>query len=258
MCNIRGLNNSNMDNLVSIFTKLKGKVRPWLADKFDGVQVFTSGLDSGFLSAGMLIIVNSSLVKHIYKVSEVPVSILGLYAGASSVAQFFQAGEINSLIAKAINESSFIILSGNFNKDGLHKCVSFKKCFDLGLINSLGGSFFVKSPTWCNSHSITKTIDYVFVSSNLVGAVVDRGVDGIEEYFNIDHKTVYVSVELGGLLNVQLNSLCKQANRDCWKYDIKITSEIKWSEFRNAMAANAVMFLDEFVVAKQLSDLDAI
>ncbi|KAG9297570.1 hypothetical protein G9A89_007645 [Geosiphon pyriformis] len=250
----------NINNLVSIFTKskLKEKVHPWLANKFDGVQVFTSGLNSGFLGAGVLIIMNSSLAKHICKISEVSgqllsikllfknklsVSILGLYAGASSVVRFFQAGKINSLIAKAVNKSSFVILGGDFNKDGSCKCASFKKFFDLGLINSLRNSSFVKSPTWCNSRGVTKTIDYVFISSNLVGAMIDHGVDGVEDYFNTNHKTVYVSVELGGLLD---------------KYNIKNASKIKWSEFRNATAANAVMFLDEFVAAKQFFDLDAI
>ncbi|KAG9284002.1 hypothetical protein G9A89_005331 [Geosiphon pyriformis] len=269
MCNVYGLNNpvkqddviywhKDMNNLVSIFmeSKLKEKVHPWLADKFDSVWVFTSGLDSGSLGAEVLIVVNSSLAKHVCKVFEVPswllsikllfknklsVSILGLYAGASSVVWFSQAGEINSLIAKAVNESSFVILGGDFNKDSSHKCASFKKCFDLDLINFLEGSSFVKSPTWCNSHGITKTIDYVFVSFNLVGAMVDRGVDGIGNYFDTNYKTVYVSVRLSGLLD---------------KYDIKDASEIKWSEFRNATAANAVIFLDEFVTAKQFSNLD--
>ncbi|KAG9305299.1 hypothetical protein G9A89_007794, partial [Geosiphon pyriformis] len=280
MCNVHGLNNSakqddvicwhkDMNNLVSIFTesKLKEKVHPWLANKFDGVWVFTSGRDSGFLGAGVLIVMNSSLAKHIYKVSKVPgrllsikllfknklsVSILGLYAGASPV-----AGEINSLIAKAVNESSFVVLGGDFNKNGLHKCANFKKCDDLDLINSLRGSSFVKSFTWCNFCGITKTLDYMFISSNLVGAVVGHGMNSIEDYFDTDHKAVYVSVRLGGLLDVWLNSLCKQANRNCWKYDIKNASKIKWSEFRNATTANAVMFSDEFVTAKQFSDLDA-
>ncbi|KAG9291896.1 hypothetical protein G9A89_004834 [Geosiphon pyriformis] len=284
MCNVRGLNNpakqddvirwhKNMGNLVSIFTesKLKGNVHPWLVNKFDSVRVFTSGLNFGSSGAGVLIVMNFSLAKHVYKISEVfgqllsikllfrnklSVSILGIYVGVSVVTWFSQAGEINSLIAKAVNESSFVILGGDFNEDDSHRCASFKKCSDLGLVNSLGGSSFVKSPTWCNFCGITKTIDYVFVSSNLVGAVVDCGVDGVEEYFDTDHKAVYVSVRLGGLLDVQLNSMHKQANRDRWKYDVKNTSEIKWSEIRNATAANAVMFLDEFVVAKQFSYLD--
>ncbi|KAG9297802.1 hypothetical protein G9A89_000107 [Geosiphon pyriformis] len=231
-------------------SKLKRKACPWLTNKFDGVWVFISGLDSGSLGAGVLIMVNSFLVKHVCKVSEVSVafqnklsvSILGLYAGASSVVWFSQAGKINSFIAKAINKSSFVILGGNFNENGFHKCASFKKCFDLGLINSLGESSFVKSLTWCNSHGISKTIDYVFVSSNLVGVIVDYGVDGIENYFNTNHKAVYVFVGLGGLLN----------------YDINNASKIEWSEFRNAMAANAIMFSDKFDAAKQFSDLDAI
>ncbi|KAG9294921.1 hypothetical protein G9A89_003261 [Geosiphon pyriformis] len=67
------------------------------------------------------------------------VSILGLYAGASLAAWFSQAGDINSMIAKAINKSSFVILSDNFNENGSHKCASFKKCLDLGLVNFLSG-----------------------------------------------------------------------------------------------------------------------
>ncbi|KAG9292206.1 hypothetical protein G9A89_023926 [Geosiphon pyriformis] len=220
-CNVRGLNNlvkqndvicwhKDIDNLVSIFmkSKLKEKVCLWLADKFDGVWVFTSGLDSGSLGAGVLIIMNSSLAKHVCKIFEVSgwllsikllfknklsVFILGLYAGASSMARFSQAGEINFLIAKAVNKSSFVILGGDFNENGSHKCASFKKCFDLGLINFLRGSFSVKSLTWYNSRGITKTIDYMFVSSNLVGAVIDCGVDDVEEYFNTNHKIFYVS-----------------------------------------------------------------
>ncbi|KAG9302710.1 hypothetical protein G9A89_005184 [Geosiphon pyriformis] len=213
----------DIDNLVYIFMNC-----PWLADKFDGVRVFTSGLDSGSLGARVLIIMNSSLAKHVCKISKMPGqllsikllfknkllgSILGLYACASSVTQFSQAGKINSLIAKAINEFSFVILGGDFNEDGSHKCASFKKCFDLGLINSLRRSSFVKSPTWCNSR------------------VVDHGMDSVEEYFDTNHKAVYVSVRLGGLLDL---------------------------EFRNVIAANAVMFSDEFVVAEQFSDLDVI
>ncbi|KAG9293619.1 hypothetical protein G9A89_005622 [Geosiphon pyriformis] len=241
----------DMNNMVSIVTetKLKGKIYPWIADKFDGVCVFTSELDSGHMESGVAIIMDSSLVRHVCKVSEVPgwlllvrllfkkklsVFILGLYAGASLA---------------TVNESSFVIFSGDFNENGSHRCASFKKCFDLGLINSLGESSFM---------NITKMIDYVLIFSNLVGAVVDRDVNGIEDYFDTDYKTVSVFVGLGGLLNVELNSLYKQANRNHWKYDIKNANEVKWSEFRNAIAANVVMFLDEFVVAKQFSDLDAI
>ncbi|KAG9303866.1 hypothetical protein G9A89_005776 [Geosiphon pyriformis] len=154
MCNVHGLNNlvkqddvicwhKDMNNLVSIFTesKLKGKVHPWLTDKFDGVWVFTSGLDSGSMGASVLIVVNSSLAKHICKV--------------------FEAGKINSLIAKAVNESSFVILGDDFNENSSRKCGSFKKCLELGLVNSLIGSLAIKIPTWANSRSVMKTINYI-------------------------------------------------------------------------------------------------
>ncbi|KAG9286594.1 hypothetical protein G9A89_005362 [Geosiphon pyriformis] len=285
MCNVKDMNNcakqadivhwhKNMNNMISIVTetKLKGKIRPCITNKFDSVCVFTFGLDSGHMRSGVAIILDSSLVRHVCKVSEVSgrlllvkllfrnklsVSILGLYAGVSSAVCFSQAGKVNSLIAKAVNESSFVIFGGDFNEDGSYKCASFKKCFDLGLINSLRGSSFVKLPTWCNSCGVTKTIDYVLIFSNLVGVVVDHGVNGVEDYFDTNYKAVSVSVGLGGLLNVKLNSLHKQANRDCWKYNIKNANEGKWSEFRDAMAANAAMFSDEFVAAKWFSDLDA-
>ncbi|KAG9298332.1 hypothetical protein G9A89_002820 [Geosiphon pyriformis] len=166
-----------MNNLVSIVTetKLRSKIRSWIADKFDGVQVFTSGLDSGHLGVGVAVIMDVSLARHVCKISEVSgwllsikllfksklsVLILGLYAGASLAVQLSQAGEINSLIAKTVNESFFIILGGNFNEDGSRKCASFRKCLDLGLANSLVRSPAVKLPTWANSRGARKMIDY--------------------------------------------------------------------------------------------------
>ncbi|KAG9307798.1 hypothetical protein G9A89_023363 [Geosiphon pyriformis] len=189
----------DMNNLVSIVTETK----------FDGIRIFTSDLDSDHMGSGVAIILNSLLARHVCKVSEVPgqllsvrllfrnklsVSILGLYAGASLVVRFSQAGNINFFIAKVINKSSFIILGGDFNEDGSHKCASFNKCFDLGLVNSLGGSSFVKSPTWCNSHGVAKTIDYIFVSFNLINTVVNHSVAGIDDFFDTDYKAVSVSV----------------------------------------------------------------
>ncbi|KAG9287494.1 hypothetical protein G9A89_023866 [Geosiphon pyriformis] len=91
----------NMSNLISIFTKtkLKNKVHLWIARKFEGVRVFTSGLNSGYLGASIVVIINSSLVKHVCKIFKMPgqlffikllfknklsVSVLELYAGALS------------------------------------------------------------------------------------------------------------------------------------------------------------------------------
>ncbi|KAG9284991.1 hypothetical protein G9A89_009801 [Geosiphon pyriformis] len=243
-----------MNNLVSIITKtkLRSKVRPWIADKFDGVQVFTSGSDSGHLGAGVAVIMNVFLAYHVCKVSEVPgrllfvkllfkgklsVLILGLYAGASPAVWFSQASEINSLIVKAVNESFFIVLGGDFNEDGSRKCASFRKCLDLGLANSLVESPAVKLPTWANFRGIKKTIDYMLVSSNLVNAIVYCSVSNVSEHFKTDHQTVSMSLGLSGLLDVQLNSLRKQ--------------------FKSATAANAIMFSDDFIASQQFSDLDA-
>ncbi|KAG9297140.1 hypothetical protein G9A89_019421 [Geosiphon pyriformis] len=162
-----------------------------------------------------------SLARHVYKVSEVPgqllsirllfknklfVSILGLYAGAFSVTR------------------------GDFNEDGSHKSTSFKKCFDLGLVNSLISSLAVKMPTWKNSRGVKKTIDYVFVSSSLVNVIVSCEVLNVSGHFDTDHQAVLVDLDLGGLLDMCLNSLRKQANKDRWKFDVKSTNEAKFSD----------------------------
>ncbi|KAG9286849.1 hypothetical protein G9A89_012399 [Geosiphon pyriformis] len=53
-------------------------------------------------------------------------------------------------------------------------------------------------------------IDFLFVFLNLVNAVVDHNVCSIGEFFDTDYWIVSMSVDLGELLNVWLNSLCKQ------------------------------------------------
>ncbi|KAG9291523.1 hypothetical protein G9A89_021942 [Geosiphon pyriformis] len=270
-CNVRRMNNSakqediicwhrDMNNLVSIVieTKLKNKVRPWIANKFNGVWVFISGLDSGYFGSGVVIIINNVLVKHVCKVFEVPgrllsvkllfknkllMLILGLYAGASVSAHFSQADKINFLIAKAVNESSFVILDGNFNEDGSYRCASFKKCFDLGLVNVLGGSLFGKNATWTKSRGVTKTIDYVFVSSSLVNAILDHSVTGVNEYFDTDHRAVTVSMDLSSLLD---------------KFNFKDAMTAKWAAFKESSAATVAMFKCKFDAALLFLDLDAI
>ncbi|KAG9287643.1 hypothetical protein G9A89_023993 [Geosiphon pyriformis] len=266
MCNIRSMNNlakqdniiywhKEMNNLISIVieTKLKSKIHPWIINKFDEVQVFTSGLESGHLSSGVVIIIDISLAKHVCKVSEVPgwllslkllfkdklsVSILGFYASASLVVQFFQAGNVNSMIARAINKFSFVVLGGNFNEDGSHKNASFKKCLDLGLVNSLSECSYVKELTWANSCGVAKMINFLFISLNLANAVVGHNVFDVGKFFDIDHQAIFVSVGLDGLLNIQLNST-------------------KWKEFGIATSANAVMFSNKFATSVRFSDLDA-
>ncbi|KAG9292863.1 hypothetical protein G9A89_016225 [Geosiphon pyriformis] len=200
--------------------------------------------------------------------------------------------KINFLIARAINKSSLVILGGNFNKDGSHKCVSFKKYHDLGLVNSLGGSSFAKVPTWNNSRDVAKTINYVFVSSNLVNAIIQHNVFIVSEHFDMKlgtqltnqlhyhgisvHYTknsilkpsdttnvpvipvlaVSVSLGLGGFLDVRLNSLHKQANKNRWKFNFKNANEIKWNNFKSSTLANATMFLGKFTVFMRFLDLN--
>ncbi|KAG9307732.1 hypothetical protein G9A89_023297 [Geosiphon pyriformis] len=76
---------------------------------------------------------------------------------------------------------------------------------------------------------MAKTIDFLFVSSNLANAVMAHNVFDVEEFFDTDHRAVSVSVKLDGLLN---------------------------NNFENAMLANTVMFSDEFAVSVKFSDLD--
>ncbi|KAG9307293.1 hypothetical protein G9A89_017121 [Geosiphon pyriformis] len=101
-----------------------------------------------------------------------------------------------------------------------------------------------------------KTIDYVFVSPNLVNSLVHRSVSDVSEYFDTDHQAVSVSVSLNSLLDTCLFSLRKQMNKDYWKFDVKNTSKTKWLEFKDAMTANTTMFSGAFGVAVKFSDLD--
>ncbi|KAG9296382.1 hypothetical protein G9A89_014974 [Geosiphon pyriformis] len=246
ICNIRSMNNPvKQDDII--------------VKRYENVCVFTSGLDFDYLGSGVIVVINASLARHVCKISEVPgwlicirllfknklsVLILGLYAGASPMICFSQANEINSLVARAVNKSSFVIFGGNFNENGSHRCASFKKCLDLRLVNSLVG--------------IAKVIDYVLVSANLVGALVYHSVLEVGEHFDTDHQAVSVSVSLGRLLNAQLNFLHKRANMDCWKYDIKSADDIKWCEFKVLMVVNTTMFSEEFVFSVVSFDLDSI
>ncbi|KAG9291717.1 hypothetical protein G9A89_012002 [Geosiphon pyriformis] len=253
MCNVRSINVSakqkdivcwhrKSGNLVLIVMemKLRSSCKLWIKDRFNGVRVFTSGLNAGFLGAGVAIIMNIFLARYVCKISEVPdqlfsikllfknklsVSILGLYA----------AGKVNFLIVKTVNESFFVILGGNFNENGSYKCISFKKCSDFGL---------------SNFQSVSKTINYMFVSSSLANAVVYHGVLDVSEHFDTDHQAVSVSMSLGGLLDMQLNFFYKQANKNHWKFNFKSANDTMWTRFKDALAANAAMFSDDFITSK--------
>ncbi|KAG9289859.1 hypothetical protein G9A89_015439 [Geosiphon pyriformis] len=261
-CNIQGINVSmkqdvvhwhvNLGNMVSFITetKLRSSSGPWIKDKFDGVRIFFSGLDKGFMGAGVAIVINVSLACHVSKVEEIPgqiisvwllfkdkllVTVLELYAGASSGARFGQASEVNSLIAKAVNSSNFVILGGDFNENESGRSASFKFCLSLGLVNSFVGYHLANFYMWSNSRGVGKTIDYIFV-----------GVVSVLDFFDTDHKAVVVSVGLGGLLDVQLNSLCKQVNKDCWKFKIKNADCVGWAKFKDLSSARLLSLGEVF------------
>ncbi|KAG9292592.1 hypothetical protein G9A89_006963 [Geosiphon pyriformis] len=202
------------------------KVYLWIMNKFDGVHVFTSKVNSDYLDSGIAIIMDISLARHVCKVSKVPGWILSV--------------------------------SGDFNENESHKYASFKKCFDLGLVNFLARSSFAKIPTWYNSCGIAKTIDYVFIFLNLVNTMVGYNITSVVDYFDTDHIVVSVFVSLDSLLDVQLFSLCKQVNKDYWKFDVKSANERKWCKFRDPTAANAAMLSSAFTAAEKSLDLDII
>ncbi|KAG9289171.1 hypothetical protein G9A89_022480 [Geosiphon pyriformis] len=210
---------------------------------------------NGFLGTGVAVIMNKCLVQHISKVEEIPdkilMSILGLYADAFIKSRFNQALIVNSLIAKAVNSSTFVVLGKNFNKNGKERSMCFKFCSDLGLVNSFIGHELAEVSTWSNSREIERTIDFIFVNYNLSSAVASHKIGFVVEFFDTDYKTVLVSIGLEGLVNANLNSLCKQANRDRWKFKIKDANASKWLHFREHSS-------NRFALAKDLGNLDTI
>ncbi|KAG9304519.1 hypothetical protein G9A89_020083 [Geosiphon pyriformis] len=141
-------------------TKLRSNIKSWIMNKFNGIRIFTSGLDKGFLGVGIAIIVNNSLACHVFKVKKISgriisirllfkgrlfVAVLDLYASASAEARFGQAANINTLIAKAVNSSTFVVLGENFNEGDSKKNATFRFCVDLDLFNSLYGHSLAKS-----------------------------------------------------------------------------------------------------------------
>ncbi|KAG9299727.1 hypothetical protein G9A89_013087 [Geosiphon pyriformis] len=155
------------------------------------------------MGTGVAIIMNTFLARHVSKIEEIPgrvisvrllfkgkllVTVLGLYAGVLSGARF----------------------NGDFNESGSGKSASFKFCLSLDLVNSFVGYHLADFYTWSNSRGVGKMIDYIFVGGNLSSAIASHQVVSVSDFFDTDHRAVVVSVGLGGLLDVQLNSLHKQ------------------------------------------------
>ncbi|KAG9294668.1 hypothetical protein G9A89_008147 [Geosiphon pyriformis] len=207
-------------------TKLRSSFGLWIKNKFDGVRIFTSGLDISYFGVGIAVIINNSLARHVSRVEEVSgkllVTILGLYAGASPGTKFAQASAVNSLIAKAVNSSTFVVLGGNFNKNDSRKSASFKFCLGLSL-------------------EVEKTIDFILVSKTLSSAVAKHCVNSVSDFFDMNHKSVMVLVGLGGLLD----------------FRIKDTDGAGWFRFKECSSAKMLKVKGKFFGAAAGLDLDA-
>ncbi|KAG9300023.1 hypothetical protein G9A89_009751 [Geosiphon pyriformis] len=238
-CNVWGLNvpakqedvvcwHKESNNMISIITEMKLR--------FDEVCIFTFGLDNGFFEAGMAIIMDNLLVRHVSKVEEIPdcailvhllfkdkisVLIVGLYVCASSGNWFRQVPCINFFIAQVVNSSSFVVLGGDFNESKSIRNASFGFCLSLGLVNFFGGHSLADALTWSNSRGAKKVIDHIFVSESLISATAGHRVKSVTEFFDTDYRAVLVSVGLGGFLD---KFKLKNVNTDNWECFMKCFS----------------------------------
>ncbi|KAG9299744.1 hypothetical protein G9A89_013104 [Geosiphon pyriformis] len=274
MCNVRDMNNpakqenivrwhKNAGNMISVVTeiKLKGKICPWIINKFDSVRVFTSGLESGYLSAGVAIIMDVSLAKHVCKISKVPgqlisvkllfknklsVTVLDLYAGAILKKRLAHSYVVNSMVAEALNGSTFVVLGGDFNENDSGRSASFKKCLDLGLFDFLHGFSSHRLPMWSNSKGVHKYIDFILVSNSLCSSFFNQCVSCSAKFFDSNYLAMLVDIGVGGFFSSQLNSICRQATREKWKYRISDVSGEIWKMFGNALLAAASKAAGDF------------
>ncbi|KAG9291346.1 hypothetical protein G9A89_003450 [Geosiphon pyriformis] len=211
-CNVRSMNNpTKQENIIM--------------NKFDGVRIFSSGVDKGFLEAGVAIIINNSLVHHVSKIDKISVMVLGLYTGTSFGIKFGQTMKVNSFVTRALNSSTFVVLSGDFNENNSKKSASYKFCLDLSLANSFSTHLLI--------------------------------VASVSNYFDTNHKTVMVSVNLNGLLDVHLNGLYKQINKNQWKFKITDADGPKWACFKECSLVKFSFVVNEFLVASDGRNFDS-
>ncbi|KAG9289144.1 hypothetical protein G9A89_022453 [Geosiphon pyriformis] len=206
--------------------------------------VFTSGLESGYLGADITIIMNASLTKHVCKVSEV--SVLGLYVGATLEKRLAHLHIVNSMVAKALNGNTFVVLGSDFNENDSGHSPGFRKCLDLGLLDSLHSSSLYRLPTWSNSRGVQRCIDFILVSDGFRSSSFNQRVYCPIEFFDSDYLVILVDIGLRGLLDSQLNSIHKQAMKKKWRYKVSnINGEI-WKKFEDALLAAASKATGDF------------
>ncbi|KAG9304554.1 hypothetical protein G9A89_020118 [Geosiphon pyriformis] len=100
---------------------------------------------------------------------------------------------------------------------------------------------------WENSKDVAKTIDYVFVSSNLVNAILYCDVLSISEHFDTDFHAVFVSVSLGGFLDDYNKVFTKKLSR-FYKLEVLVS--------RLAKASYEVVFNKFVSLLKHWDSLD--
>ncbi|KAG9293615.1 hypothetical protein G9A89_005618 [Geosiphon pyriformis] len=130
-------------------------------------------------------------------------------------------------------------------------------CINLGLVNLFVGYQLVDFFTWSNSKRVEKTIDYIFVSENLSFVIASYQICSVSDFFDTNHNTVLILIGLGGLLDVCLNSLHKQANKDHWRFKIKNANNSKWAKFRDCTSAKLLVVADKFSDAESCGNIDA-
>ncbi|KAG9288802.1 hypothetical protein G9A89_023099 [Geosiphon pyriformis] len=200
----------NSGNMVSFVTetKLRSSIKSWIANKFESVHVFMSGLNKSFFSIKIAMIMNNSLAHYVSKIKKISgqiiliqllfkgklsVMVLSLYAGASPETKFGQALEVNSVIAKAINFSTFVVLGEDFNENGSERSAIFRFCLDLDLVN-----------LFANYHMVCS----------------------MSGFFDTNHNAVLVLIGLGKLLDIRLNSLHKQTGfRNCLSIKLLVVTK---------------------------------
>ncbi|KAG9299181.1 hypothetical protein G9A89_013829 [Geosiphon pyriformis] len=153
------------------------------------------------------------------------------------LARFGQAADINSMVSKAVNSSSFVVLGSNFNENGSSKSASFKFCLGLGLFNTFDRHLLAKASTWSNSRDVKKVIDFILVNGNLASAITSHFVDNMFKFFDTNHKSVSISIGLGGLLDTHLINIYRQANQDWWRFKLKNVDNVQWLSFKDCSFA---------------------
>ncbi|KAG9290207.1 hypothetical protein G9A89_022183 [Geosiphon pyriformis] len=164
---------------------------------------------------------------------------------------------------------------------------------EMKLRSNISKHSLIKASTWSNSQGFVKVIDYIFISKNLSSALaghkpideipveeltftakvtthnlvsfqMSNSWERVDIYYNVTiqsnwHGIGYSTpklIDLGGLLDAQLNDKHKQANRDKWKFNIKDADTSKWTHFREHLLDKFLEYIDEFNAAKDTKNLD--